>query len=535
MEVAYGADFVKNIKGMLERMRTGKNKKPGGSEIINKWNEWINGSVGTIMFYNMRSAILQTISMANYINWHDNNMLAAGKAFSNQDQYWKDFLYIFNSDYLKVRRGGLQLNINENELADQAKKKGVKGVIALILKNGFTPTRIADSLAISTGGATMYRNRIKTYIKDGLSQTDAEAKAFEDFMDITEESQQSSRPDKISAQQASSAGRILLAFANTPMQYNRMIKRAGQDLYYNRGNWKTNTSKIIYYSTIQNFIFNALQKGLYALGFGLDEDDPDKQREKTTSVMEGMADSLLRGVGIQGQIALTAKAFLKDIAKERRGFTEKNWDNILELSPPIGSKIRKMMSADYLLKKYDNSVQAGATDIRNPYLMAYAQYASALFNIPLDRALRKAHNVQSALASDTEGWQSTALLLGWNEWDIGIDGMERELGKTPIKTEEYTRERNETKEDHQRKVDSIVNLGYTRIPLTGPRSFEPEGKVDVDYLRLKRKIDGKYQYFVSKKVFDAKFPPTPPKVKRKKTKQEIIQEARDRINKLRNQ
>ena len=126
----------------------------------------------------------------------------------------------------------------------------------------------------------MYRNRIKTYIKDGLSQADAEAKAFEDFMDITEESQQSSRPDKISAQQASSAGRILLAFANTPMQYNRMIKRAGQDLYYGRGNWKTNTSKIIYYSTIQNFIFNALQKGLYALGFGLDEDDPEKQKEK---------------------------------------------------------------------------------------------------------------------------------------------------------------------------------------------------------------------------------------------------------------
>ena len=133
----------------------------------------------------------------------------------------------------------------------------------------------------------------------------------------------------------------------------------------------------------------------------------------------------------------------------KKGFRLKVPNN--NLVRPKTSKIRKMMSADYLLKKYDNSVQAGATDVRNPYLMAYAQYASALFNIPLDRALRKAHNVQSALASDTEGWQSAALLLGWNEWDIGIDGMERELGKTPIKTEEYTKERNETKEDHQRK------------------------------------------------------------------------------------
>ena len=525
MEAVYGSDFVKNLTGMLERMRTGRNRT-STNPIITKWQDWINGSVGTIMFYNMRSALLQTISMANYINWHDNNMIAAGKAFANQKQYWKDWLYIFNSDYLKVRRGGLQLNVNENELAEAANKKGVRGVIALILRNGFTPTRIADSIAIATGGATMYRNRTSTYLKDGLSQTDAEARAFEDFMEITEESQQSSRPDKISAQQASSAGRILLAFANTPMQYNRMIKRAGQDLYYGRGNWKTNVSKIVYYSSIQNFIFNALQKGVYALGFGLYEDDPDKQKEKTTSVFEGMADSLLRGTGIQGQIALTAKAFLKDIAKERRGFTENNWDNILELSPPLGSKIRKMMSADYMFKKYANSVQAQAVDIRNPYLMAYAQYASALFNIPLDRALRKIHNLQSAMADDTAEWQRAALFLGWNEWDIGIDGMERELGKTPIKTEEYIKEREETKEAHQRKIDSIVKLGYVRIPLSGPKSFKPEGKLGKDYLRLKRKIDGKYQYFVTEEIFNKKFPPPPPK-----TRQEIEAQVLERIKK----
>ena len=536
MEAAYGSDFVKNLTNMLERMRTGKNRKPG-NQMARDWQDWINGAVGTIMFYNMRSAILQTISMANYVNWHDNNMIAAGKAFANQPQFWKDFLYIFNSDYLKVRRGGLQLNVNENEIAETANKKGIRGVFALLLKNGFTPTRIADSLAIATGGATMYRNRVKTYIKDGLTETKAEAKAFEDFMEITEESQQSSRPDKISAQQATNWGRILLAFANTPMQYNRMIKRAGQDLYYNRGNWKTNVSKIVYYSSIQNLIFNALQKGAFALGFGLYDDEPEKEKKQITSIFEGMADSLLRGVGIQGQIALTAKAFLKDITKDQdtRSFTDKNWDNILAISPPIGSKIKKMMSADYLFDTYANSVQANAVDIRNPHLMAYAQYASALFNIPVDRILRKLHNLESVFADDTAEWQKAALFLGWNEWDLGIDGMERELGKTAIKTEEYTRERNETKEDHQRKVDSIVNLGYTRIPLSGPKSFEPEGKVGVDYLRLKRKIDGKYQYFVPKEVFDAKFPPPPPKIKRKKTKREIIQEARDRINKLKNQ
>ena len=130
------------------------------------------------------------------------------------------------------------------------------------------------------------------------------------------------------------------------------------------------------------------------------------------------------------------------------------------------------------------------------------------------------------MADDTAEWQRAALFLGWNEWDIGIDGMERELGKTPIKTEEYIKEREETKEAHQRKIDSIVDLGYIRIPLSGPKSFKPEGKLGKDYLRLKRKIDGKYQYFVTEEIFNKKFPPPPPK-----TRKEIEAQVLERIKK----
>ena len=42
------------------------------------------------MFLNARSAVLQTISAANFVNWSDNNPLKAGKAFGNQKQYWTD-------------------------------------------------------------------------------------------------------------------------------------------------------------------------------------------------------------------------------------------------------------------------------------------------------------------------------------------------------------------------------------------------------------------------------------------------------------
>ena len=133
---------------------------------------WVNNSVGAIMFFNMRSAILQTISATNYINWSFNNPAKAAVAFANQPQFWKDFSMIFNSDYLKQRRSGNQRGINEAELsaAVAGAENKAKAAIAWLLKKGFLPTQIADSFAIASGGATFYRNRVKKYIKEGMSQ-----------------------------------------------------------------------------------------------------------------------------------------------------------------------------------------------------------------------------------------------------------------------------------------------------------------------------------------------------------------------------
>ena len=136
------------------------------------------------------------------------------------------------------------MNVNEADIAEMAKKGGVRGVINELLRFGFTPTQLADSFAIASGGSTFYRNRIKTYEKQGLTSEQAEKRAFEDFRENAEESQQSSRPDKISQQQAGSLGRLILAFANTPSQYARIIKKSVLDLKNNRGDAKTNISKI---------------------------------------------------------------------------------------------------------------------------------------------------------------------------------------------------------------------------------------------------------------------------------------------------
>jgi hypothetical protein len=422
MEAAFGGKFKEAMVDILSRMETGRNRPYGGNRIANAWLDWVNNSVGVVMFLNMRSALLQTISTANYINWGDNNVLSAGKAFANQPQYWKDFLYIWNSDYLKERRGGLKLNVSESEIADMANQGGVNGVVSFILKNGFLPTKVADSFAIASGGASMYRNRVKTYKKQGLSTEKAEAKAFKDFRELTEEAQQSSRPDRISLQQASPAGRLFLAWANTPMQYGRLIKRSTLDLIAGRGDRKTNLSKLIYYTAIQNIIFNAMQQGMFAMAFN-DENDEEEDIKKYSKVGEGMFDSILKGGGIQGSVIIALKNIIADIYKRsqkpRPNYKETLW-KFFDVTPPLDSKMTRLKSASYSFEYEAEAMQEEGFSLDNPAVMATSQLISFFTNIPLDRAVKKANNIQAATSEEAETWQRIALILGWSEWELGM-------------------------------------------------------------------------------------------------------------------
>jgi hypothetical protein len=153
---------------------------------------WVNDSVATIMFFNTRSALLQTLSTVNFINWGDNNPVMAAKAFANQKQFWSDFSMLFNSDFLKSRRSGLKNDVNADEIANAAASQTnkAKAALAMLLKAGFLPTQIADSFAIAMGGATFYRNRMENYVKKGMPLKEAKEKAFLDFQEIAEATQQ---------------------------------------------------------------------------------------------------------------------------------------------------------------------------------------------------------------------------------------------------------------------------------------------------------------------------------------------------------
>ena len=436
IEATQGPAFKEALEDMLWRMETGSNRPAGKNKLVNMHMNFINGSVGATMFLNTRSASLQTLSTLNYVNWSDNNPLAAAKAFGNQKQYWSDFAFIFNSDMLKQRRAGLKYNVQEAELAQIAAGGDGTGVarkiFAHLIKIGFTPTQLADSFAISAGGASFYRNRIKTYIKQGLSGKEAKQKAFLDFQEKTEVSQQSSRPDLISAQQAGPMGRLVFAWGNTPMQYARIQEKAARDLINNRGDKKENLSKLLYYGFVQSVAFTAMQNAMFA--FSLDEEesfDKDDKSRRVSRMINNMADSQLRGIGIPGAIATTVKNTVTEFQKQQeRGFRAdhtQTMNQLLGYSPVLGSKFRKIFGytgiAGGLLKSktnYEASKLMGFS-LNNPKTLAYANLIEATTNLPTARTVNKLRNLQIAADANYQWWQRAASFGGWGSWELGIE------------------------------------------------------------------------------------------------------------------
>jgi len=477
IEAAYGKGVREALEDMLYRIKTGRNKPTGQNGMVNRLMNYLNGSVGSVMFFNIRSALLQQMSLVNYINFADNNIFAAAKAFANQKQYWKDWAFIFNSDMLKQRRGGIMTDVNGAELAAEMRKSKNphRFLISKLLELGFLPTQIGDNIAIATGGATFYRNRVNTYLKEGLSQKEAEAKAFTDFQDLTQSTQQSARPDMVSQQQASVIGKVILNFQNVTSQFNRLGKKAFLDIKNRRitppnktqlQSDISNAARITYYFAVQNAIFYTLQTAMFAMMFDDDEEDVNNLfLKKQERLINGSIDSVLRGSGIFGAVLSTLKNTAIAFARQR----DVNYNpdesavivEALNFSPVLGIKARKIVNAEKTLN-YNKKVipEMETFDIDNPQWSAATNYVEGFTNLPLNRLYNKTQNVRQGLNNEHAAWERTLMFLGWSQYNLGLENKKIKEIKEKIKTKNQIKKkgprninlRNTTRNTNKRNI-----------------------------------------------------------------------------------
>ena len=248
------------------------------------------------------------------------------------------------------------------------------------------------------------------------------------------------------------------------MQYTRLMKKAGKDIINRRGSDVENLSKIAYYGFVQNLIFSSLQSAMFALLPGFDDEEPDdaKLEDKAIRTANSMVDTILRGSGLAGAVISTLKNAIMRYqkedkkAQERYGRGDQTYTmlELANISPPIGSKLRKIYSA-IQTKKFNQAVidemgydlTVGGKLNPSPNYEIIANLASAVGNLPLDRLLSEVKSITEAFDSRNTSYQRIALALGWRTWDVNVKNEEQDL----IKNETKKRKAKSKKRDKERE------------------------------------------------------------------------------------
>ena len=197
-----------------------------------------------------------------------------------------------------------------------------------------------------------------------------------------------------------------------------------------------------------------------------DEEVEEKYQKKSTRMLNNMVDTLLRGSGLYGAVASTAKnAIIKFIEQEKKDWGTDHTYTIIEimnLSPPIGSKLRKIYSGIQSWRFNKEPVKEMGFDIDNPAWRTVTSIVSGTTNFPVDRGLQKLHNLKAASDSSNEAWQRIAVFLGWSTWDVGIVNKELEEIKELIKEQKRLEKLEkgpdpaEIEEKIKKKIDKLL-------------------------------------------------------------------------------
>ena len=143
----------------------------------------------------------------------------------------------------------------------------------------------------------------------------------------------------------------------------------------------------------------------------------------------------MRGMGTGGAAVSALKngilSFFRESEKHMPDYANTVID-MLNVSPPIGSKARKLYSAGKTYRYDRDIVPHMGFRLDNPATLAIANVISAITNLPADRVVMKLTNLKDASNSDFENWQRIAMSMGVSKWTMGLRDEELEAEKDAL-------------------------------------------------------------------------------------------------------
>jgi hypothetical protein len=156
----------------------------------------------------------------------------------------------------------------------------------------------------------------------------------------------------------------------------------------------------------------------------------------------------------------------------------------VQLSPPIGSKLRKIMSAIYSYEYNKGVPEKMGVSVDNPILNVVGNLIEATTNIPLARVVRKAQNVEEAINGNHEMWKRVALIMGWDKWSLDIKDADLEEAKAEVKQEKKEKKAEEKKakkeEEKKKEEQERKDKGIKQVRCSGTKSNGERCSIMVD-------------------------------------------------------
>jgi hypothetical protein len=287
-------------------------KKPMSTQSTKSIDALMNWNVVSTLGFKLASIPKQLASITHF--WsagikHGINPLKVISSVPTNKAEFEFLKEIMTSDYLKERLTGSGLDIEVQRILSAKTDRQYKKALKKIFQVGMYLPAAGDWLTITFplgGGGSFAIAALRNELAKGKSLEEAKDRAFKQFVEAVEETQQTSREDYTSNFQREKMGRMILTYKSAQVGAARKITEGIRTLRDSKNSSKDEKvqafTDILYYSALSSVLFNLISNAGYDVFANPLYDDDDENRVLYDLIMDQIG-AAAQGFGVIGQIA----------------------------------------------------------------------------------------------------------------------------------------------------------------------------------------------------------------------------------------